>query len=75
MIRSITILVGFLATGKSGQVLPWAVRHKIALGTAKALDHLHHGCSRPVIHRDVKTSNILLTANFDSQVFLFSILS
>jgi len=49
-------------------VLPWRVRYKVAVGIAKALDYLHHGTSRPVIHRDVKASNILLTADFESQV-------
>lgn len=57
--------------GKEAAVLPWEVRHKVAVGIARALEHLHQGCTRPVIHRDVKTSNILLTANFDSQVHIF----
>lgn len=44
------------------------VRFKVAVGTAKALDYLHHGTSCPVIHRDVKSSNILLTSDFEAQV-------
>ncbi|KAB1212121.1 Receptor-like protein kinase HAIKU2 [Morella rubra] len=40
--------------------LDWQTRHEIAVGAAKGLEHLHHGCERPVIHRDVKSSNILL---------------
>uniref|UniRef100_A0A7N0VH09 non-specific serine/threonine protein kinase n=1 Tax=Kalanchoe fedtschenkoi TaxID=63787 RepID=A0A7N0VH09_KALFE len=40
--------------------LDWVSRHEIALGSAKGLEYLHHGLDRPVIHRDVKSSNILL---------------
>ncbi|KAL1344799.1 hypothetical protein HN51_018629 [Arachis hypogaea] len=40
--------------------LDWEIRYEIAVGSAKGLEYLHHSCERPVIHRDVKSSNILL---------------
>lgn len=42
----------------------------MAMGVAEALDYLHNGCVEPVIHRDVKSSNILLSMDFEAQVLL-----
>lgn len=48
--------------------MDWKTRHKIAIGTAKGLHYLHKRCPRRIIHRDIKTSNVLLTADFEPQV-------
>ena len=45
----------------------------MAVGVAEALDYLHSRCDQPVIHRDVKSSNILLSDDFEPQVYLLSI--
>ncbi|KAE8732600.1 putative LRR receptor-like serine/threonine-protein kinase [Hibiscus syriacus] len=48
---------GIQNVGSGGLLTTWAFRHKIALGTARALAFLHHGCSPSIIHRDVKASS------------------
>lgn len=40
----------------------------MAVGIAEALEYLHNGSAQPVIHRDVKSSNILLSDDFEPQV-------
>lgn len=42
----------------------------MAVGIAEALNYLHNGCSRPVIHRDVKSSNILLSEEYEAMVLI-----
>lgn len=49
--------------------LEWSIRYKIAIGIAEGLRYLHEGCQRRIIHRDIKAANILLTQDFEPQVF------
>ncbi|KAL5751236.1 hypothetical protein ACOSP7_025839 [Xanthoceras sorbifolium] len=45
--------------------LTWAVRYKISLGLASALLYLHEEWEQCVVHRDIKSSNIMLDSNFN----------
>ncbi|XP_054789210.1 proline-rich receptor-like protein kinase PERK10 isoform X2 [Prosopis cineraria] len=50
---------------KDAEVLKWPQRYAIAIGTAKGLRFLHEECrGGPIIHRDMRPSNILLTHDF-----------
>ncbi|GER47914.1 kinase [Striga asiatica] len=53
--------------------LPWPVRLTIAAETASAVAHLHGAGPRPIYHRDIKSSNILLDARFGSKVADFGL--
>lgn len=62
------------SAGSEGLLLTsWRFRHKIALGTARALAFLHHGCSPPIIHRDVKASSVYLDYNLEPRLSDFGL--
>ncbi|XP_019456151.1 PREDICTED: proline-rich receptor-like protein kinase PERK9 isoform X2 [Lupinus angustifolius] len=58
---------------KGRSVLGWANRVKIAAGAARGIAYLHEDCNPRVIHRDIKSSNILLDYNFEAQVSDFGL--
>ncbi|KAF3788790.1 putative LRR receptor-like serine/threonine-protein kinase [Nymphaea thermarum] len=57
----------------SSMVVGWKQRLEIALSSATGLEYLHSGCRPPIIHRDVKTSNILLNKNLEAKIADFGL--
>ncbi|CAF2032891.1 hypothetical protein Bca4012_081132 [Brassica carinata] len=53
---------------KAGVKLTWSMRRKIAIGSARGLAFLHHNCIPHIIHRDMKSSNVLLDENLEARV-------
>ncbi|KAI8564686.1 hypothetical protein RHMOL_Rhmol03G0200800 [Rhododendron molle] len=53
---------------KCVELKEWKNRFKIAIEVAKGLEYLHHCCDPPVIHGDVKPSNVLLDRNFNAKI-------
>lgn len=58
---------------KAKQPLRWNLRFKVALGIAEALSYIHNECPLPVIHRDIKSSNILLSDDYEPQLSDFGL--
>ncbi|XP_057753628.1 LRR receptor-like serine/threonine-protein kinase FEI 1 [Arachis stenosperma] len=55
------------------QPLNWNDRLNIALGSARGLAYLHHECCPKVVHRDIKSSNILLDENLEPRISDFGL--
>ncbi|CAA0823924.1 Leucine-rich repeat receptor-like protein kinase PXL2 [Striga hermonthica] len=77
------IVYEFMQNGSLGEALhgkkarnllvDWVTRYNIAVGVAQGLAYLHHDCHPPVIHRDVKSNNILLDANLEARIADFGL--
>ncbi|KAK6786455.1 hypothetical protein RDI58_014980 [Solanum bulbocastanum] len=57
----------------SSIVNSWKMRIKIALDAARGIEYLHNYAVPPIIHRDIKSSNILIDANWIARVSDFGL--
>ncbi|XP_074279032.1 uncharacterized protein LOC141603880 [Silene latifolia] len=77
------ILYEYMQNGNLGEALhgkqdgnllvDWVSRYNIAVGVAQGLAYLHHDCHPPVVHRDIKSNNILLDANLEPRIADFGL--
>ncbi|XP_065874926.1 LRR receptor-like serine/threonine-protein kinase HSL2 [Euphorbia lathyris] len=64
-----------LLNGEKGEggLMDWGSRFAVAIGAAQGLAYLHHDCVPPILHRDVKSNNILLDAEMAPRVADFGL--
>jgi len=49
-------------------VLDWPTRFHIIKGIAQGLTYIHEHCGTPIVHRDIKSSNILLDSDMNPKI-------
>jgi len=64
---------GELLHGNNVEPLHWHTRYKIVVKATKGLCYLHHDCRPFILHRDVKSNNILLDCKFEAHVADFGL--
>eukprot|EP00261_Vitis_vinifera_P036576 XP_019077819.1 PREDICTED: probable LRR receptor-like protein kinase At1g51890 [Vitis vinifera] len=62
-----------LSGNHTSSVLSWEERLRIATDAAQGLDYLHDGCKPSIIHRDIKSTNILLNERFQAKLADFGL--
>ncbi|CAL4965089.1 unnamed protein product [Urochloa decumbens] len=63
----------FIYSKNPKAVLGWENLYTIAIGIARGLEYLHHGCNTRIVHFDIKPQNILLDQNFQPKIADFGL--
>lgn len=71
--RTITFCVYLTCAGNKSLDLNWSTRFDICLGIARGLAYLHEESRLRIVHRDVKSSNILLDSNLIPKISDFGL--
>ncbi|KAG7541022.1 Malectin-like domain [Arabidopsis thaliana x Arabidopsis arenosa] len=79
--RSMALIYEYMANGnlqaylssENAEDLSWEKRLHIAIDSAQGLEYLHDGCRPAIVHRDVKTANILLNDNLEAKIADFGL--
>ncbi|KAL3741640.1 hypothetical protein ACJRO7_017149 [Eucalyptus globulus] len=73
--KELLLIYEFMSNGsldshlfKERSFLPWEKRYKIVIGIASALLYLHEEWEQRVVHRDIKSSNIMLDSDFNAKL-------
>jgi serine/threonine protein kinase len=61
------------ASSSNTKILDWPTRQKIAIDMARGIDYLHYRAQPQILHRDIKSSNILLDSDFNARVSDFGL--
>ncbi|KAL0424321.1 UNVERIFIED_CONTAM: Inactive LRR receptor-like serine/threonine-protein kinase BIR2 [Sesamum radiatum] len=64
--------LGSMLSGNA-DVLDWSTRFRIALGAARGLAWLHHGCQPPILHQNISSNIVLLDEDFDARIMDFGL--
>lgn len=55
------------------ELLDWKMRFRIIVAIAKGIEYLHCSCDPPIVHGDIKPSNILLDSDFNAKIADFGL--
>jgi len=70
---SYLLLQWISSSGKSGVRLDWRRRLRVVLDAAKGITYLHELADPPIVHRDIKSSNVLLDERLNAKVADFGL--
>jgi serine/threonine protein kinase len=68
-----SITQALLGSDKTAINLGWPTRSKICIGTARGIAYLQETVKPPIVHRDIKASNILLDKHFNPKIADFGL--